>query len=181
MPNTFFDNNKVKRWFNDNVKVKKAFFDNALVFQDEYVLNITASNHNCPKDYVWSLLPADIQATSGTIRIVIAGGVQLVGATTQIPVLDFYGGWGGKTVIVENWGTILGRGGNGGNEAQSGGAGARLVHVGGARCSVTARRRASLSSAPDSAVAVDQLARVAGGAPCGVRVILAFARVKDGA
>lgn len=46
MPKTFVDGREVKKWFVDGRQVKKAYLDGRLVYQSEYVLDITASDHN---------------------------------------------------------------------------------------------------------------------------------------
>ena len=116
MAKTYFDGKEVKKWFVDGREVKKAYFNNQLVFSSGFELVISASNHNVPANWIWTLLPPEQQQAQGnTIKIIVNQGVELVTASTAIVgVFDFAGAWAGKTVIIENHGFILGRGGNGG-------------------------------------------------------------------
>lgn len=116
MAKTYFNEQQIKKWFVDGREVKKAYFDNQLVFSSAFELVISASNHNVPANWIWTLLPpAQQQAQGNTIKIIVNQGVELVTASTAISgVFNFAGAWAGKTVIVENHGYILGRGGTGG-------------------------------------------------------------------
>lgn len=51
MPKTFVDGREVKKWWVDGRQVKKAYLDGRLIYQLEYTLNITASNHNVGVDW----------------------------------------------------------------------------------------------------------------------------------
>lgn len=114
MPKTFLDGAEVKKWYVDEVQVKKAYLDEQLVFSDGFTHTITASDHNIGVDWLWNRI-GDAGRAATNLRIVIAAGVSLVTASTSIRgVFDFYGGWGGKVIVIENNGTIVGRGGNGG-------------------------------------------------------------------
>lgn len=130
MAKTYFNEQQIKKWFVDGREVKKAYFNNQLVFSSVFELVISSSNHNVPANWIWTLLPPEQQqAQSNTIKIIVNQGVKLVTASTALSgVFDFSGSWAGKTVIIENHGFILGRGGNGGNEGKSGGAGGKAVY-----------------------------------------------------
>ena len=116
MAKTYFNEQQIKKWFVDEQAAKKVYHDDKLVFSGGFELVIASSNHNVTAGWVWSLLPADQQAAQGnTIIIKVNPGVQLVTADTGVNgVFNFYGGWSGKIVVIENNGIILGRGGNGG-------------------------------------------------------------------
>lgn len=119
MPKTFIDGVEVKRWLVNGARVKKAYYDGRLVFQEagEYALHITENNHAVGSDWLWTLLPIPVRNDpSQTVRIVVHAGIQLVTSDTAINgVLDCTEAWGGREVILENYGYMLGRGGNGGS------------------------------------------------------------------
>ena len=134
MPKTFVDGREVKKWFVDGRQVKKAYLDGRLIYQSEYVLDITASDHNIAIDWAWGRLPLEVRNDpTQVVRIIVRAGVQLITANPTIRgVFDFYGGWGNREIIIENYGYIIGRGGNGGSasgaNAYAGGAGGRGIY-----------------------------------------------------
>ena len=115
MPKTFVDGREVKKWFVDGRQVKKAYLDGRLIYQKEFVLYITGSNHNVTADWVWEHLHAMGGGTEVDIRIIVNSGVQLVTSDSSVRgVFNFYGGWSGRNIIIENYGHIVGRGSRGG-------------------------------------------------------------------
>ena len=60
MPKTFVDGREVKKWFVDGRQVKKAYLDGRLIYQSEYVLDITANDHNIAVDWAFNKLPSSV-------------------------------------------------------------------------------------------------------------------------
>ena len=141
MPKTFVDGREVKKWFVDGQKVKKAYLDGRLIYQSEYVLDITASNHNIALDWAWGLLPLDVRNDqTQAVRIIVRAGVQLITLNPTVRgVFDFYDGWGNREIVIENYGYIIGRGGAGGRESAVGAVGGRAIRNDSARLAVINR------------------------------------------
>ncbi|QEL57042.1 hypothetical protein [Chromobacterium paludis] len=118
MPKTYVDQKQVKHWYVDGRKVQKAYQGGRLVFQDELVVVLAASNYNFDTG---SLHQQMVTAAGGswpqgaTFRVIVQPGVQLVSKDTSNACFWFGGAIVGNTVIVENYGQILGRGGKGGD------------------------------------------------------------------
>lgn len=129
MPKTFVDGREVKKWYVDGRQVKKAYLDGRLIYESEFLLYITGSNHNVTDDWVWNHLHASGGGDAQKIKIIVNPGVELVSANTSVrAIFNFYGGWSGRVITIENHGYVIGRGGNGGNEGNGGGAGGRALY-----------------------------------------------------
>ena len=141
MPKTFVDGREVKKWWVDGRQVKKAYLDGRLIYQSEYVLDITTSDHNIAVDWAFSKLPSSVQLDpTQAVRIIVRPNVQLVTANPTIQgAFHFYGLWGNREVIIENHGYIIGRGGTGGNEGAVGAVGGRAIYNESARLTIINR------------------------------------------
>jgi len=115
MPNTFIDGQKVKRWWVNGQEVKKAYIDGQLCFQKEAVVYVTQSDLNYNPNTLQDAMRAANGGVlnNGTFRIVVNPGVVIVGHNFADAPFIFHGIFNYK-VTVENYGTVLGMGGNGG-------------------------------------------------------------------
>ncbi len=116
MAKTYFNEQQIKKWFVSEQPAKKVYHDEKLVFQSGFTLYITGSNHNVDDTWVWGHLVASGGQNDTNIKIIVNPGVELVAASTSVAgVFNFDANWAGRTIIIENNGLILGRGGTGGH------------------------------------------------------------------
>lgn len=121
MPKTFINGLKVKKWVNDfpglgKREVKKAFFNGQLVYTNEIIVIVDWINHNYPtSDLINRMLTASGgKVYNTTYRVVFQPGTQLVGLVGQSCIL-LDNNFETNTVIFENYGQLVGRGGIGGD------------------------------------------------------------------
>ena len=123
MPNTWFRGGLVKRWYTSGGDARRGYFRNGLVFVREYEIHITGSDHNFQANNLLQWMVNYIGSwgsKDNTFRIVVHPGVQLVSAGTGQSCMWFGGDLWGNTFLLDNYGYILGRGGNGGNSNGNG-------------------------------------------------------------
>jgi len=122
MPKTFIDGREIKRWWQDGREISRAYLDGRLVFQKETIIPITANDYGVNAKWVTDRILAVFNGpppSGSTIRFLVGSGIQLVAATVNDSFL-LDGSWsssvlGSCQIIIENYGFILGRGGQGGN------------------------------------------------------------------
>lgn len=121
MPKTFVDGKQVKGWLIDGRRVKRAYNSGRLCFNSapsEVTLTLATDSYF---DYTKKIDEAYIAlagdwAAGSNLKIIVPAFVEIVNHPAYNSVLYFDAKWGSRTIIIENYGRIIGRGGNGGSE-----------------------------------------------------------------